>query len=128
MKPNPFIRLIVFLLGITAIVITSLRKGFKEAFQAPNMAILMSIFDIFSNLSSLKEAFKNFNSENIPEMAKEVRTNFVFYEDKDLELILEDLAIALLNFYASIKTGISVFNRLKAYLKTVPVESPKLSK
>ena len=92
------------------------------------MAILMSIFDIVSNLSKLKEAFKNFNSDNIPEMAKEVRTNFVFYEDNDLEIILEDLAIALFNFYASIKTGFSVFTRLKAYLKTVPVEAPKLSK
>lgn len=129
MKPNPLIRLIVFILGIAALVITAFRHGVKSALQPQNSAILLSLIEVFRDLAKLKEAFKNFNSENIPEMAKEVRTNFVFYEDKDLELILEDVAITLLNFYATVKNGLNVFTRLKAYFSTVPVpENPKLSK
>ena len=103
--------------------------GVKSALQPQNSAILLSLIEIFRDLGKLKEAFKNFNSENIPEMAKEVRTNFVFYEDKDLELILEDVAITLLNFYATVVNSMSVFARLKAYFNTVPVpETPKLLK
>jgi hypothetical protein len=77
----------------------------------------------------LKEAFKKLTAENIPELAKEVRTNFIFYEDKDLEVLLEDTAIVLLTFYFSVVKALSVFTRFKAYFKTLPVpEKPSLGR
>jgi len=125
-----FAQLITFFLLLVAIGIKAAKDGLKNF----NFAVTMDIFArarlIFQDFRQKWTEFKNeWKTIDYQEVSKEVKTNFQFLEDRDLEYLLEDATDIILVFPNTIMKVVSVIARFKAYFSTEDIaNSPKLEK
>ena len=117
------VQLISLLLFAVALVLSTIKNRAKNINILDALEFLRSLGDAFQDF---KTQFKNlaatWKEMDFSEIGAQVREDFVFLKDRQLERILENMAIALLNLIGGLFNFLAAIKEVVLYLKPISEE------